>query len=157
MNNVYNLLFRISKTKFFGTQRLGKFDAIPLPQTPKKHYDNKKGYLAYQKLRRSNTKTRNLFDKLKDTYVITVSTDHTQCSEPPDTIITCANCNRITIQNFTSVYQMKLCTVISALIISRRPFTFIKVYRSSDQIDYLVCNQCEVHLSDKDTDKENGP
>ena len=25
------------------------------------------------------------------------------------------------------------------------------------QIDYLLCNQCEVHLSDEDTDKENGP
>ena len=52
---------------------------------------------------------------------------------------------------------MKICTVSSALIISRRPFAFIKGSRSSDPIDYLLCNQCEVHLSDKDTDKENGP
>ena len=24
-------------------------------------------------------------------------------------------------------------------------------------IHYLLCNQCEVHLSEEDTDKENGP
>ena len=38
----------------------------------------------------------------------------------------CANCNRRLIQNSTSVYQMKLCTVSIALIISTRPFVFIK-------------------------------
>ena len=43
------------------------------------------------------------------------------------------------------------------VIISEIPFAFIKGYRSSDPIDYLICNQYEVHLSDKDTDKENGP
>ena len=52
---------------------------------------------------------------------------------------------------------MKLCTVRIALIISMRPFAFIKGSRSSDPIDYLLCNQCEVHLSDEDTDKANGP
>ena len=52
---------------------------------------------------------------------------------------------------------MKLCTVSSDLIISRRPFAFIKGSRSSDPIDYLLCNQFEVHLSDEDSDKANGP
>ena len=52
---------------------------------------------------------------------------------------------------------MKLCNVISALIINRRPFAFIKISRSSDPIDYLQCNQCEVFFSDEDTDKKNGP
>ena len=52
---------------------------------------------------------------------------------------------------------MKLCIVSSALIISRRPFSFIKGSRSSDTINHLICNQCEVHLSDKYTNKSNGP
>ena len=52
---------------------------------------------------------------------------------------------------------MTLCTVRSALIISRRPFVFIKGSRSSYPVDYLLCNQCEVHLSDEDSDKANGP
>ena len=43
------------------------------------------------------------------------------------------------------------------MIISWRPFEFIKGYISRDPIDYLLCNQCEVHLSDEDSDKENGP
>ena len=51
---------------------------------------------------------------------------------------------------------MKLCTVSSALIISRRPFAFMKGYRYSDPIDYLLCNKFEVYLSDEDTDKSNG-
>ena len=51
---------------------------------------------------------------------------------------------------------MKLCTVSSALIIIRRPFEFIKGCISSDTIDYLLRNQCEVHLSDEDTDKKMG-
>ena len=71
----------------------------------------------------------------------------------PDPIIKCENWNRRPIQNFTKVYQMKLCTVGSALIISRRTLLFIKCSISSDPIDYLLCNQCEVNLSDKDTDK----
>ena len=50
---------------------------------------------------------------------------------------------------------MKLYIVSSALIISRRPFSFIKGSRSIDPIDYLLYNQCEAHLSDEDTDKEN--
>ena len=50
---------------------------------------------------------------------------------------------------------MKLCTVTSALIISRRLFVFTKGYRSSDPIDYLLCNQFKVNFSDKDTDKAN--
>ena len=52
---------------------------------------------------------------------------------------------------------MQLCTVSSALIIIRRPFEFIKGCISSDTIDYLLRNQCEVHLSDEDTDKVNDP
>ena len=43
------------------------------------------------------------------------------------------------------------------MIISRRPFSLIKGSRSSDPIDHLLCNQCEVHLSDEDNDKENEP
>ena len=52
---------------------------------------------------------------------------------------------------------MKLCNARSASIITRRPFAFIKGSRSSDPIDYLLCNQFEVHLSDEDSDKANGP
>ena len=52
---------------------------------------------------------------------------------------------------------MKLYTVSSSLNISRRLFSFIKEYRYSDPINYLLCNQCEVHLSDKDSDEANGP
>ena len=85
-----------------------------------KNSANKKGYLAYQKLSRLNTKIRKLSDKLKDTYVINFAIDHPQCAEPPNPIIKCANFNIIPIKNCTSVYQMKLCTVRSALIISRR-------------------------------------
>ena len=116
-----------------------------------------KGYLAYQKLSCLNTEIRKLSDKLKDTYGITVGTDHPQFAETSDPIIKCANYNRRTIQNCTSIYQIKLFTVISILIISRRPFAFIKEYISSDPIDYLLCNKFEVHLSDKDSDKANRP
>ena len=52
---------------------------------------------------------------------------------------------------------MALCNISSALIISRRLFAFIKGYRTSDTIDHLLYNQCEVHLSDEDSDKSNGP
>ena len=52
---------------------------------------------------------------------------------------------------------MKLCTVISAFVISRRSFSSIKGYISSDTIDHLLCNQCEIHFSDKDIDKSNEP
>ena len=64
-----------------------------------KHYANKKGYLAYQKWSCLNTKTRKLSDKLKDTYGITVGTDHPHFAEPSYPIIKCANYNRRTIQN----------------------------------------------------------
>ena len=40
-----------------------------------KHSANKKGFLAYQKLSRLNTKIRKLSDKLKDTYGIAIGTD----------------------------------------------------------------------------------
>ena len=107
------------------------------------------------KIETFNTKTRNISDHLKYTYSIVDGTNHSQCAEPPDPIIKCANYNRRPIKNCTSVYQIKLCTIISALIISRIPFAFIKGFIFSDPIDYLLCNQCEVHLSDKDTDKAN--
>ena len=93
---------------------------------------------------------------MKDKCGITVGNDHTQYAESPDPIVKCANFNRIPIKNFTSVYQVRLCTVLSAFIIGGRPFSFIKVSRYSDPIDYLPCNQCEVHFSDEDTDKSNG-
>ena len=108
-----------------------------------KHSSDRNGYLAYNILKSLNTKIRNIYNKLKGTYGITAGTDHPQCSEPPDPIIKCANCNRRPIQNCTSIYQMKLCTFSSALIISKRPFVFIKGYISSDSIDYVICNQCE--------------
>ena len=76
---------------------------------------------------------------------------------PSDIFIKCANFNRRPIQNCTSVYTMKLCTVSSDFIIIRRPFALIKVTISSDPIDCLLCNQREVHLSDEDMDKANGP
>ena len=90
-------------------------------------------------------------------YSITVDTDHPQCAEPSDPIIKCEDCNIILIQNCTSIYQMKLCTVSSALIINRRPFAFINISRYSDPIDYLLCYQYEVHSSDEYSDKANGP
>ena len=75
----------------------------------------------------------------------------------PDIIIKCADCNSRPIQNCTSNHQMKLCTVNSVLIISRRSFVPIKWYRSSDPVNFLLCNHCEVQLSDKDTNKAYGP
>ena len=87
-----------------------------------KHFMDINGYLAYNKLKILNTKIMKLSGKLKDTYGITVGTDHLQCSEISDTIIKYEDCNIRPIQNGTSVYQMKLCTVRSSLIISRRTF-----------------------------------
>ena len=87
-----------------------------------KHSSNKKGYLSYQKLSRLNTKIRKLSNNLKDTYGITVGTNHLKCAEPPDPIVKCADCNRRPILHFTSVYQMQLCTGISYFIVVRRPF-----------------------------------
>ena len=84
-------------------------------------------------------------------YDITVGTNHQKYAEPPDTVIKCTNFNRRPIQNCTSVYQMKIYSVRSALIISKNPFAFIKGYISSDPVDYLLCNQC------KDNDKANWP
>ena len=98
-----------------------------------------------------------LSDELKDTYGITVGTNHPQCVEPPNTILKYSNYNRRPNHNCASVYQMKICAVSSDLIISRRPFIFIRGSRYSDPIYFLPCNQCEVHLSDKDNDKANGP
>ena len=121
-----------------------------------KYPSNRNGYLAYKKLKRQNTKIRKLSDNLKDTYGITVGTNLPQFAEPPNPIVKWENFNRIPIKNCTSVYQMKIFTVSSAFIISRRPFALINVYISSDPIYYLLCNKCEVHLNDEDTDKENG-
>ena len=56
-----------------------------------KHSARKKGYPAYQKLSRLNTKIWKLSDKLKDKYGINVGTDHPQCAEPSDPIIKFAN------------------------------------------------------------------
>ena len=125
--------------------------------TTEKNSANKKGYLAYQKLSRLNTKTRKLSDKLKDTYGITVGTDHLQYSESSNAIIKCVNFNRRPIQNCTSVYQMHIITLGIDLIVSRRLFSFIKGFRSSDPIYYSLCNKYEIHLSDKGSDKSNGP
>ena len=52
---------------------------------------------------------------------------------------------------------MQLCTVRSSFIIGRRTFLFMKLSRSSDPIDYLLCNQCGLNLSVEDADKANGP
>ena len=60
---------------------------------------NKNIYLAYQKLSCFNTKKRKIFDKLKDTYGITVGTDHPQCAESPDPIIECSDFKRRLIHN----------------------------------------------------------
>ena len=122
-----------------------------------KHSSIINGYFAYNKLKFMNTKIRKLYDNLKDIYGITVGNNHLQCAKPPNPIVKFVNWNRRKIQNCISVYQTQLCTVSSALIICRRPFAFIKGYRYSDQIEYLLCNQSEVHLSDRDTDKANGP
>ena len=130
---------------------------MPLSQIKRKQtFFQKNSYLAYNKLKHLNTKIQKISDKLKDTYGITVGTDPLQCDESPNTIVKCANYNRRPIQNFTSVYQIKLCTVRIVLIISRRPFLFIKGSRYSDPIGYLLCNQCEVHFSDEESDKANG-
>ena len=83
-------------------------------------------YPAYNKLKIFHTKIRKLSDKLKDTYGITIGTNHPQCAETPDPIIKFADYNRRKIQNYTSIYQMRIRNVSSALIISRRPFAFIK-------------------------------
>ena len=103
-----------------------------------KHYSNKKIYLAYQKVSHLNTKIRNISNKFKDTYGITVGSDHPKCYAPPNPIIKFANRNRRPIQNSASVYQMRICTISSALIIIRRPFSFIKGYIYSDPIYYLL-------------------
>ena len=122
----------------------------------KKYSSNRNGYISHQKLKSLNNKIRNLSDHLKDINGITVITDHPQCAEPPDTMVKFENCNRIPIQNCTSVYQIKICTARSALIIGRISFISIKGSIYSDTIDYLLCHQCAVHLSDEDTDKEKG-
>ena len=51
---------------------------------------------------------------------------------------------------------MQLRTISSALVMGRRKFSFIFGTRSIDPIDYLLCNQIEVHFSDDDTNKANG-
>ena len=91
-----------------------------------KHSANINGYLAYKKLNHFNTKIWKISDKLENMYEITLVTNHLQCAEPSDTIIKCAYLNRRPIQNCTSIYQMKLCTISSALFISRRPCAFIR-------------------------------
>ena len=48
-----------------------------------KNSANKNGYLAYNKLKRLNTKIRKISGKLKHNHSITVGTDHPQCAEPP--------------------------------------------------------------------------
>ena len=90
--------------------------------TTKKHSSEINGYLAYNKLKHLNTKTRQISDNLKYTYGITVGTDHLQCAEPPKPIVKCADYNIRPIQNCTSVYKMQICTVSSAFIVGRRPF-----------------------------------
>ena len=106
---------------------------------------------------RLNTKIRKLSDHLKYAYGINDGTNHPQCAETPDPIVKFANFKKIPIQNCASVYQMQPCTVISSLVIGGIQFSFIKVSRSSDPIYYLLCNQCEVHLSDKNNDISHRP
>ena len=45
-----------------------------------KHSADRNRYLSYKKLKCLNTKIRKISDKLKDTYGITVGTDHLQCA-----------------------------------------------------------------------------
>ena len=51
---------------------------------------------------------------------------------------------------------MKFCSISSALVISGGPFTLIKGSIYVYPIDYLLFNQCEVHLSGGDSDKADG-
>ena len=110
----------------------------------------------YQKLINFNTNIRKLSDKLKDNYGINVGTDLLQCVELPDAIVQCKNYNRKPIKNYTSVYQIQLYTISSALIVGRRPFESTKVSISNDPNEYLLCKQCGVNLSEKNIDKANG-
>ena len=70
-------------------------------------------------------------------------------------IVKCANCNRRPIENCTSDYKLNLREVSSSVIIGRRNFAFLNGSRSSDPIDYLICEQCTVHLTEKDAHKGN--
>ena len=83
----------------------------------------------------------------------------TQCatSTTSDGIVKCANCNRRPIENCTLDYQLNLREVSSYMINGRRNFAFLKGTRSSDQIDYLICEQCTLHLTEIDADKGNEP
>ena len=123
----------------------------------KKYFANINRYIAYKKLKHLNTKIRKISDKLKETCGITFGTTHMKCAKPPDTNVKCANSNRIPIQNFAPVYQMQLRTVSIDLIIGGRTFAFVRGTRSSDPIEYLLCNHCELNLSEEDTYKVNGP
>ena len=77
------------KEPFTGAWRWGQFFAVPLLQIQQKQtfFQQKKGYLAYQKLSILNTKIRNISDKLKDICGITIGTDHPQCAETSNPIL----------------------------------------------------------------------
>ncbi len=78
-------------------------------------------------------------------------------STTSDIIVKCANCNRRPIENSTSDYELNLHEDSSSMIIGRRNFAFLKGTRSSDPIDHLICEQCTLHLTEKDADKGNEP
>jgi hypothetical protein len=80
-----------------------------------------------------------------------------QCttSTTSDVIVKCANCNRRPIENCASDYKLNLREVSSSVIIGRRNFAFLNRTQSSDPIDYLICEQCSLHLTEKDADKGN--
>jgi hypothetical protein len=124
-----------------------------------KRVENKKGYLSYKKLHRLNTNIRKFSETLKNTYGMTVDVYQVPVDEPNATpvIVKCANCNRRPILNCTFDYQLNLHTVNSGVIIGRRAFSFLSGTRSDHSIDYSLCQQCTIHLTNDDKDIANKP
>ena len=106
-----------------------------------KHPKYKIKFSAYNKLNRLNSKIRKLTKQLDDV------------------IVKCANCNRRPNPHLSSPdYQMCLQPVSSNLIFGKRTYSFVQSTRQSDNpINYQLCQQCTIHLSDKDSDKANEP
>ena len=75
-----------------------------------------------------------------------------------EVILKCANCNRRVIENCESFYKINLRPIQSNTIKQHSRFRFVRSTRgNTEPIEYQLCEQCEQHLTDSDTDVAKQP
>ena len=117
-----------------------------------KHPNHKKGWDAYNKFIYFNKKIRKINSELLSKYNIDDNLDSSDSDNDlgASIILKCANCHRRNLQNISPNYELNLQPVLSNTIKGDRPFAFVSGTRSGNPIEYQLCRQCSIHLTDPD-------